>query len=361
MLMSRKMILTGLVISFSLFILSACIVDVGSIVGYPTPTPITPSPTPRICPPNTKLLDGNNLKSTPTLFIFIYNQDSTLNGPGLEFKAGENTHDAFGFINQIIPDLLGPGDEYSLFKFGYSGYNVARVGGFQSRIPNSPAVLSTPLPYQTATPYPTIDVANLPALERLQKLNEYNNNIAKQKSEIEQGLFEQNCLENNYNQSINATATLWSATKSAESIEIATKITEDQGKKDNVAVPTTYPDVYRGLTYVSYDFNYLCPKYEKCFLIIISDLSDWRNPSALTRIPKDINVDLKKVNLITIIPNCDTIQDPVCQDMIGRWDDKFKTFGAISTKYFNGIRLEENLVNYVNEIRNNTATSTPTP
>jgi hypothetical protein len=324
------------------------------IPGLPTPTP---SLTPRVCPPDTILESGDHLESTPTLFVIVFDPNATTGGIGLEYKDGSKTFNTLEFINRVIPSFSGPGDQYSLFEFGYREYSDARIGGFESRLPSSPLHLETPIPYLTATPYNTPNptaLATLEDLERLRVINDYNSKVQLQQSEIEREKFEQYCRDKNFNDAINATATIWEATKLAEVTQIATKIKGDEeSKKQNTGRPTPflYQEVYVGLRHAATDFEYLCKNYKKCILIIFDELLDWRNPSKQTRIPDDIGFRLDNVNIIAVLPDCSPIQDPMCQDRISRWDDKFKSLGAISTQYFDGIRLEEKLANYIAELK----------
>lgn len=340
-----------LTISIGMLLVSCNISSV--IDGYPTPTI---SPTPRICPTDVQFLSGDDLKVTPTLFIVIFDKSDAINSIGFEYKDKTRTVDTFEFINKLIPEISGPGDQYSLFQFGYYDYKYARLGGYESRLVNSPLLnFETPTPYLTATPYSTPDYSEMEDIERMAEQNEYKNQVEDQNSEVEQALFEEQCYMTIVKSSIDATATAWSVTKSAEVTEIAAQLIGDQ---PNTAQPTPvvtqfpYDEVYFGLRHVSTDFNYLCEKYEKCILLIFDDLIDWRNPSKSNLIPEDIDYRLDNVNVIAVISDCAPIQDPECQERIERWDSKLKSLGAVSTKYFDGSRLEERLSDYIFELKN---------
>lgn len=329
---------------------------------YPTPTYV---PTPRVCPPDTVLVTGNELEAMPTLFVIVFDPNVANGGLGLEYKnGGEPMHNTLEFINNVVPTFSGPSDQFSLFEFGYHDYNDARVAGFESRLTSSPLQLTPPLPYLTATPYDTPNptaLATINAMDRQRILNTYNTNVEAQKQEIAQGLFDQHCRDKKFNETVHATATIWEAAKDNEVTQIANKIQNDEATKEaknnNSATPVPYAEVYLGLRHAATDFQYLCSKYKKCILIIISDLLDWRNPSKDTRIPDDVTYKLENVDIISILPNCGAkIQDPICQDIISRWDGKFYKLGAKSTKYFvgdslDGASVDNNFVSYIIDLK----------
>ncbi len=316
---------------------------------YPT---VTPSPTPRECPPDTTLPSGNQLESTPTLFIIIFDSNaiSAEKDPGLEYINGDKSFDILEFINNVIPSFAGPADQYVLFEFGYKEYADSRIGGIESSLPSSPPDMETPVPYITPTIYPTLNptaLATMDSLSRQEQIKTYNRNSAAQEQEIDQGLFEQDCRENDYKNSVDATSTAWEVTKMAEVTQIAMDIqSAEMTKQAQIVIrstPLPYEEVYIGLRHTATDFQFLCKNYERCILIIFDQFEDWRNPSALTEIPDDIDYRLDKVDVIAVIPDCAVIQDPSCQDRVSRWDTKFKDLGALSAQYFDGQHLEKKL------------------
>jgi len=299
------------------------------------------------------------LETLPTLFVFVIDQGSVTNGVGLEYKNGEVTFDLVEFINKITPEMSGPGDQYSLFEFGYYDYGVSRLSGFESRLPSSPPRLETPVPFVTYTPLPTPDVSKLLDLDKLRARNEYDYNLSIQQQENESKAFEEQCNKIVAGTQIAATNTVWEVTKAAEITQIAKQLEEDIGLNEPEERPAPIPwqEVYYGLMHAATDLDYLCTqpaskKYEKCFLIIFDELIDWRNPSELTKIPADITFRLDNVDVIAVITDCAPIQDPACRSRENRWDGKFTLLGAKSTFYLDGIRLEEKLISRVTDLRN---------
>lgn len=191
-------------------------------------------------------------------------------------------------------------------------------------------------------------------IERMAEQSEYKRLVNKQNQEVEQALFEAQCYRLIIKSSVDATATSWAVTKAAEVTEIATQLVGEKevpSQSAPIVTPFPYDEVYFGLRHVATDVDFLCEKYKRCVLIIFDNLVDWRNPSEENEIPEDIKYRLDNLNVIVVFSDCAPLQDPECQKRIARWDDKFKSLGAISTKYFDGVRLEERLSEYISDLK----------
>lgn len=334
-----------LVFVLSTLILIGCSIgEIESITGI-TATPITPSPTPRICPPNIDLGSLDNLEIDPPTFIIVLYDVNSTNGENLEYVTGEKTSDVMGFIGKILPRLLGPGDQYSIFSLGFRGYEAAKLDRFTSIIEHAPEIVDTPQPHETLTPIPTPTLSGA-VLENQVAKNQYESAVEAQRGTATQSAFEYDCEIMAYDSTHKVTATAWSVTKQAEADEIATQIvlaqTEREEKIQALETPFASNNVYEGLSHVTFDFENQCKNYERCILIIFDDLTDWRIET-----PDYLHINLEDVEVISVLPQCEDIIQPSCKSVQDLWKSLFDSYKVKSIEYRNGERLEEFLISYI--------------
>ncbi|MBI3173211.1 MAG: hypothetical protein HYZ25_05795 [Chloroflexi bacterium] len=343
-----KIILSSMlgVIILSL-IISGC--NIGATVTGITATPVTPSPTPRICLSNTDLNSLEDLSISHTFIVVLY--DPFLATDHLELLNGQIASNALDFTETFLPKVLGPGDQYSIFSLGYRGYEAAKLDRYTSKILDAPKIVETPFLYSTLTPIPTPTQSDAVLANQVAK-NQYVAAVDAQKATETQLAFEYNCEVMNYEDSYKVTATQWSVTKQAEANEISTQIglaKEERGNTVSVLeTPFVINNVYEGLSHVTVDFESQCKNYDRCILIIIDDLVDWRNAGPGNKIP-DLPINLKGVDVIAVMPQCVDIIQPSCVNTQNLWTDEILAFGANTVEYHNGDDLEEFLVNFIGD------------
>jgi hypothetical protein len=100
-----------------------------------------------------------------------------------------------------------------------------------------------------------------------------------------------------------------------------------------------YGGLYYGLYFATVDFKADCSRFDACYLVILDDLTYWglHNPAKLP-------IDLKGINVYAVMPNCRDINQPDCTELQDYWKAEFEGFGAISSTYLNGLRVELNLM-----------------
>lgn len=332
--------------TLSAFLLASCqFVNVPDITGI-TPTPITPSPTPRVCPPGIDLGSLDGLEITPTFIVVLFDANSTFVKP-MEYLSGESTSDVMEFVSGVLPKMLGPGSQYSIFSLGFGNYESAKLDRYSSKISDSPEIVPTPQPHETLTPIPTPTYSDA-VLENQVAKNEYDTNVESQNATATQAAFEYDCEIAAYDGTYKMTATAWSVTQQAEANEIATQIFVAQdGRKERlqmIETPFAGDNVYEGLAHVTVDFESQCANYENCFLIIFDDLVDWRPET-----PDYLHINLEGVDVITVLPQCEDIIQPTCKRVQDQWGPMFESYKAKSIKYYNGERLEEFLIAEIGE------------
>jgi hypothetical protein len=340
-------ILMGLVLVA--LIVSSCSFDeiVTGITGI-TPTATIPSPTPRICPEiNFDPLGG--FEVTRSFVVVLFDENSTNNQQVLEYLNGEKTANIIAFIDKVLPEVLGPGDEYSIFKLGYRTYEGARYDRYSTRISEAPDIFPTPQPHQTLTPISTpFVVEGTPGLVIVQQRNQYGTASANQQATSTQLAFEDLCMKSAYATAAQSTKIAWTATNQALATEVATNIANSNANTP-VAIETPFAAnvVYEGLGHATIDFEAQCPQYDKCILLIIDDLIDWRNAGPGNKIP-EIYFNLHGADVIIVMPNCRDLNQPSCTKIKNLWTDELITFGAKDPiTYLNGDRLEETLIQMI--------------
>ena len=337
------LVISSLAITITLVISSCQLSDVpGGITGI-TATPLTPSPTPRICPPNIDIesLDGLEIE---TKFIVVLFDENLTHAESLEYLTGEKALDVMSFVGKILPKVLGPGDQYSIFSLGFRHYEAAKLNRYSSKITAAPEIVATPQSPMILTPIPTPTLSDA-VLENQVAKNKYVSEVEAQNATATQSAFEYDCEKVAYDAMYKVTATAWSVTQQAEANEIATQIVvaQENRKEKIMAMETPFAadNVYEGLSHVTVDFESQCKEYERCILIIFDDLIDWRNVT-----PDYLQISLKGVDVVSILPQCEDLIQPSCQNVQYLWNPHFESYGAKSVTYFNGKRLEESLLNY---------------
>ncbi|MBI1854661.1 MAG: hypothetical protein HYR93_02150, partial [Chloroflexi bacterium] len=280
-----------------------------------TPSPsVTPSPTLRICPPNQKIASANDLKLHTTFIVILFDQAS-VNSSTMAYMNGQTTGDAFAFIKKVLPELLGPGDQYSIFRLGYRSYEAARVDRYSSKIIDAPQIGATPAPYATLPSItPPVIYVDEAVLQKIKDENTYKTAVAEQQATATQQDFEYNCNITAFDNIFAATATMWSVTQTAVATEISSKLDGISTPSSSALEPPFADTVYEGLSEATIDIETQCSRYEKCVLLIIDDLYDWRNTTPDHKVP-DLYINLKNVEIVSIMPNCTDIYQPSCKNI----------------------------------------------
>ena len=132
--MSKSIVFFLLTGSFVATAVSSCqLPGVSEITGI-TPTPITSSPTltPTLfCPPIE--LDVAELKVNSTFVVVLFDEEIIKKFP-LVYESGQTETEIYIFLSNVLPRVLGPGSEYSLFRLGYRDYKDAKMIRDASRI-----------------------------------------------------------------------------------------------------------------------------------------------------------------------------------------------------------------------------------
>lgn len=316
-LFSKILFLSALAVS----ILSITLLSCGfaeTITGI-TSTPVIPSftPTPTIYCPQTEL-DVAELKVNSTFLVVLFDEEIAKSFP-LIYEDGQKETDIYLFLAKILPTVLGPGSEYSLFRSGYRYYEEAKIIRDASRIIAAPELVSTPVPPDayTAIPSPTksgVVIADVIAT------NAYATQVAEQHATATHMAISYQCQQITYSGLYEATEVSWNATQIAEQGRINESILTVQPNNDtnDVERPLGGNNVYEGLSHVTIDLKSRCPEYSRCVLIVIDDLEDWRSEK-----PDYLDIDLEGYEIVLVVPSCGDIVSPECGKIKDRWVPQF--------------------------------------
>lgn len=334
-----------------LFMLGACTVF-SFTDGVITHTPL-PSAT-ATCPPNIQLSTPEGWKTNRRLTIVLFNPDA-VGDQYFEMANGEKITNVYTFVKDIIPKLLGPSDHIAVFHLGFDTYEDARISNIGSDL-EIPQFYNTPAPYVTVTPRHTPEKTPEAGLIAVKATNEaiaYQTQVAQINAENEAVY---NCQTVLWNATAAADATAWTSTQKTENKKIEEEIIQDfknfSMEGFNKTDETKNGGLYYGLSFATTILDAKCEEYDECSVIIIDDLSLWAdNVQKIVdmhqdpELPDFLYPDLHGAKIYTIMPNCEDIDMPACQDLQNFWLAEFDKFGANpNVTFWNGKRIESRLL-----------------
>lgn len=346
---SKKTVLRlALFFNLLLIILVAC--QPGSKTPAPGYATWTPSPSATAtCIPNISLSTPEGWGSS-RLIVILFDPRS-MGDQYLELENKEKTQDISFFVGRMIPRLIKPGDQISVFQLGYSSFDDAVVTRLFSYV-EVPQLYNTPSPRETLTPLPPTNVPtpgfvavathNAVVVQSTQRAGTETANKARYGCEV---IY--------WNNIVMSTATAWGAIATSEIGELNKKLNEEMKdfyEIDDDQIRETpfktnelyYGGLYNGLNFASTVFRAECKNYTECILLIVDDLQFYGQNN-----PDNLPIDLKGIKIDVVIPNCRYIDQPSCMKVRDYWNNEFIKFGAGEAEYWNGVRVEINLLNAI--------------
>ena len=303
-----------------------------------TPTLVL-SPT---CQPNMELATQAGLNPPTKLIVIVYDTKIKVI-PELDFSNGEKTTDVATFVSKIIPDLMGPGDEISVFQLGYSTYPAARVTRQYSYLTIYPQLYVAPK-YATLSPLPPTGVPT-PGYGEVATKNAFIGTSTARAVLEAANSASYNCQVLYYNANIRSTATAWEQSQVADINSVSTAEVGDFATvspgNENLS-ELAFGGLYYGLFFATVDIKSDCAKYDECDLVIVDDLRVYGKHN-----PQNLPIALNGVNLYVIMPNCRDINQPDCAELQTYWTAEFQGFGINNITYWNGARAELNLLSKI--------------
>lgn len=334
-----------LVSTLFVFLISACGFGNGTSGGISTWTP-SPSATPT-CDPNISLATPSGWDTNSRLIVILFDPLSTGNN-FLEYENGVKTNDVNAFMSNLIPKIIRPGDQISVFELGYRKYEDARYLRIFSYI-DVPQLYDTPQPEDTLTPITENVDLSLEGLAIKQATVQAAKTQLAHSFTATAVVSENICKVTIWNDSAIYTATAYNQTEIAEVATIKANITSAADTDTNTggepaAFETPYSDdvVYEGLYHTTFDLKSDCAFYDQCILLIIDTLDTWTFTNQLC---DECDIDLSDLDLVYVLmPNCKDINQPTCKGLQEFWDGEFVKYGAPQAAYQNGVRAEINLL-----------------
>ncbi len=326
-----KAVLIFLLVSF--FILNGC----DGIGPIPTPIDRTPSsPTSTTCP-NIYLATPSSLEDAPVFLAFLLQEDAQ-GQQGWHFSK-----DSFDTLYRVLPIIAEPGDRLVIFRLGPPRFDdalvfIGKVGDVSH--PSIPSTL-TPWPTVTSTALPTTPTPREPIYQTATAAV-----ASKTQSVIDVTATAVTilnmCGEQVWGSDFAAIATQWEVTRQAAKNVFGTQTSKINSSNDVNGIQN---QVYEGLDQATRAFKAECNNkiYRRCMLLIFSDLEEWR-PSP----PQfDVPIDLKGVDVISVLLNCPVLFSPDCSAIQNNWSKIFKSFGANSSTFINGEEVEKKLIDFI--------------
>ena len=320
-----------------LFVLSSCVPSTQLAEELTATASVVPaSPT---CPVVSALSTPDTVIPPTKFVVVVYDPRVQVDSP-LEVSSGAALTDVAQFVKRILPDMLGPGDQISVFQLGYGSYTDARVTRQFSFLTSYPQLYVAPS-LETLTPLPPTDIPT-PGFEAVATSNEFRVQSTQRAVDEAAQQARYNCDLAYYDLNVKSTATAWNEAKVSDAGALSTAMAADLGK----ATPSTsennelkHGGLYYGLTFATNDLRADCAKYDECDLVVVDDLQHFGHI-----IPPGVAIALQGVNLYVIMPNCRDLNQPDCADLQAYWTPQFKSFGASKVTYWNGLRAELNLL-----------------
>lgn len=315
--LSKLLLMSVLAISLLSLIITSC--GFAETVTGITSTPVTPSPTltPTLyCPPVE--LDVAELKVNSTFVVVLFDEKIIKDFP-LVYENGQKEYEVYLFLSNLLPRVLGPGSEYSLFRLGYRYYDEAKIARDASRIITAPDLVSTPVPPDPLTAVPIPSVSGVVMADVI-ATKEYATQVAQQQAINTQMAIEYQCQLTVYDGLYKATEVAWDVTQKAEQERINESILTFQPSPSNTndERPLGGNNVYEGLSHVTVDLSSRCPAYSRCVLIVIDELEDWRSQK-----PDHLEINLEGYEIVLITPSCSDIVSPECKKLQNKWGELF--------------------------------------
>jgi len=308
----------------------AIIIFIILVVAGCTPAESVPQVSRTDCPTylvNTPESKGN----TPKLIIILVKEDPSYR---------DYSYQAFDLLTDILPEVIEPGDRVIMLSTEHFTIENSVFLDAEVSFIEKPAISNSPTPPPTigVLPSPTVTpegdymraVATQNAIRYIQNTQTY----------ATQAAFEYACAKEFWNRD---NQELWEQWEAARQLAIASFMESFESGINNNKIngfTSTGGQMFEALHIASLILNSECPKYNRCDLVIFSDLYDFRDYR-----PQDIDIQLSNLDIAVMLPNCEYL--PQCQQKITFWTDNFTTYGAHSSQFALEKEIKQTLLDYL--------------
>lgn len=299
----------------------------GSIFG-PTFTPSkTPSLTPTNCPPVT--LDRTPVPGTikPYLILALF-EDTP--------ESRAQTNQDIEMLKDVFSEHSEPGDYILMMRMEPTTLSSATF--FQEKITLVPPPPLPPLPtmYPTFTPIPPPTSTPDTTLGQTALANHVTQTVTASFPTASYQAFLHQCAMNAWEFQFMATQT-----SHDEAVEKAVK--DSTGKIQNIsATPISSTAVWNGLSHVTLVLENECDKYQRCIVLIFSDMDEVFYSPRETAIYLPLqNGHQEKVEILVSMRNCQFLFSGACNKWKSFWEDFF--FSRSTPVFFVNSNVKETI------------------
>ncbi len=326
--MRRAVSTTTLAIVIVLLLLQGC----SSLVPNAAISTSTPTPTKLVCPtivsgtPVAVSQDTGSSKLIVALF-----ENNPLYEP--------YTSQALDAMNSALQKTVQPGDKFFMVDMNAKNSESAVVVIANVEFVSAPVALPTPTLYPTPTATlpsistPQAGIAQLAATQSAKATAISVNSTATSSA------FLFDCSFQAWQEQYSAISKQWEKQKD-EVVQSFTKDVAQQQSEIKVGVGDPNNQVWEGLSHASLIMKNECHKYDRCILIIFSDMNENRSIK-----PENLSVDLRNVEVLGVMLNCKLLYSSEC----GKWIETWKEYlfsndiSAKSVDFINGENLDRAL------------------
>lgn len=314
-----------IIIIFLLLLLQGCSANPSVFLATGTPTP-----TELVCPPiafNTPVLISQNV-NRPYLVVILFQNNSNYKPYLL---------DAFDRTNAALESGMQPGDRLFMLDMNAKDFDSAVVAMVQ--VKNVSVPLAPPAP----TIYPTI-TATLPSFSTPQSVlaqqaatQSANATVVSIGVESTKSAFIHNCSYQSWNDQYLAISQEWEKEKDKSVQDFIEELEQEQSKIE-IGNEELGNQVWEGLSHASLIMENECDKFDRCILIVFSDMYESRSVK-----PEKLNINLQNVEILNVMLNCPFLYSGEC----GKWIEAWKKYlfsndiNARSVDFINGENLAE--------------------
>lgn len=295
---------------FLVILFSIIVIGCGPNPFDPTRTPTsTYSPTPTNCPPVT--LDRTPVPGTIKPYLILVLFEDT---PGFH---EQNNHD-IDMLREVFSESAEPGDYILMMRMEPATLSSATF--FQEKIALVPPPSLPPLPtmYPTFTPIPPPTSTPDTTLGQTALANQVTRTVTASFPTAEYQSFLHQCA-------MNAWEVQFMSTQTSHDEEVEKVVNDSIDKIQDISVePISSTAVWNGLSHISLVLENECQNYQRCVVLIFSDMDEVYSD------PRDTPIYLplqgenqQKVEILISMRNCQFLFSGACNKWKTFWEEFF--------------------------------------
>jgi hypothetical protein len=304
-----------LLLVWGIFILSGC----GSEIS-PTPSDIP-------CPPeNTS--ESADSQPPRILYVFLVQEHP---------RVSSEIDGVYEIITEDTKNFLNPGDRLIMLSMESSTLDAAIF--FDETVPymERPLIEPTPTYYPTITPLPTLEAKPTAGAAIAAERVRQERHSEAEETWNEKSAFEFECSMKSWRLRNQEIWKKYDSDKKKTISDFEDDISDVVEKHIENRKPESRAQIFEAISLSSTIFYSECSYYDKCNLIIFSDMKDSRSESPF-------RIDLTNVDVTVLLSGCRFIS-ATCEDNIAFWKNEFSSYSVNSSEFFQISKTDEVLKN----------------